>query len=482
MIRKTFFINLILVLSWMVCSSTGLYSYSIPKQGSSVVKNENTLFLEKISKGLQSIATNTQKGVVFVSVSKTIQSFDMIDPFEFFFGGPSLKRRGPPMKEKQEGLGSGFIIDVDKGYILTNNHVIEDADEIILKLANGSSYEGKVLGRDKNTDIAVVQIKDSKYNKEGIKALSLADSDSVNVGDLCVAMGAPFGLDASLTLGTISAIGRGTLAITELGNFIQTDAAINPGNSGGPLLNTFGEVIGINTAIYSKTGSYNGIGFTIPSNLARRVAEQLINDGEVQRGYIGVMLGQELTEDIVKELDLPKGTRGALIASVEPGSPAAKAGLEAADVIVEVNGKKITSYQELRNAIGLLPPGTNVKIAYYRNSKLKNTEVKLGKYASDVQKIQKEDKTDLGISLSSITPSLRSKYNIRSKSGLVVVKVEEDSPLSTELREGDVIIEANRTKINSSKEFSRLLSKQSRVLLRIERDGQLLFVPIKKTN
>ena len=163
--KKQVLINLVLILSGVIyLSSSNLYSYSIPKQGSSAIKNENTLFLEKISKGLQSIATNAQKGVVFVSVSKTIQGFDMIDPFEFFFGGPSFKRRGPPMKEKQEGLGSGLIIDVDNGYVLTNNHVIEDADEIILKLANGSSYEGKVLGRDKNTDIAVVQIKDKKYN------------------------------------------------------------------------------------------------------------------------------------------------------------------------------------------------------------------------------------------------------------------------------------------------------------------------------
>ena len=463
--------------------SSVAFSYSIPKQGSSAVKNENTLLLEKISKGLQSIAANAHKGVVFVSVSKTIKGFNMVDPFEFFFGLPGMGQPRHPNQapeRKQEGLGSGFLIDIDKGYILTNNHVIEDADEITIKLSNGSSYSGKVLGRDKNTDVAVIEIQDKKYNRDGIQALSLADSDQVKVGDLCVAMGAPFGLEASLTLGTISAIGRGSLSVTEVGNFIQTDAAINPGNSGGPLLNSVGEVIGINTAIYSKTGSYNGIGFTIPSNLARRVAETLINHGEIQRGYLGVMLGQELDEDIIKELDLPKGTKGALVSSVEPGGPADKAGIEAADVIVEIDGKKISSFHELRNIVGLLPPDTKVKVSYYRNAKLKTTTVTLGKMDSESKKIQKEDKSDLGISLSTITSSLRSKYNIRSKSGVVVTSIDQNSSFIGDLEVGDVIIEANRTKLKNPKDFSKLLNKENRLLLRIERKGQLLFVPIRK--
>ena len=328
--------------------STGLpvYAYELPKGGRAPLDQEAVSHIAKISKGISTIASHAQKGVVFVSVSKTIKGlpFNYVNPFDFFFGDPFRGGGGQPDRapeQRQEGVGSGFFVDLDKGYILTNNHVIEGADEIHLKLANGLSYDGKVVGRDKNTDVAIVQITDEKFKRRDLVALSLMEnSDSVEVGELAIALGAPFGLEASISLGVVSAIGRGNLSITALGNFIQTDAAINPGNSGGPLLNTKSEVIGVNTAIYSKSGGYNGIGFAIPANLVREVANQLINKGKVERGYLGVILS-EIDPQFTEELGIPEGTKGVLIRSVEPDSQAAKAGMEAGDVVTAVDGRAV---------------------------------------------------------------------------------------------------------------------------------------------
>ena len=246
------------------------FSYEIPRAPANTNVSSNIKALQQMSEGISELAANANKAVVFVSISKTIKGmpFGEINPFEFFFG-PQFRGhpRGQAPERKQKGVGSGFIIDLKKGLILTNNHVIEGADEISLKLANGETYDGKVLGRDKNTDVAVVKIKDKKYNRKGLGVLNLADSKKTKVGQFVIALGAPFGLEASLSFGVISALGRGNLQITNLGNFIQTDAAINPGNSGGPLLNMDGQVIGINTAIYSRSGSSAGIGFAVPAAL-----------------------------------------------------------------------------------------------------------------------------------------------------------------------------------------------------------------------
>ena len=320
--------------------------------------------LQSMSKGIAEISAEAKKAIVFVSTSKTVKGNPFggqMNPFEFFFG-PMPYRQGSETERKEKALGSGFLVDLKKGYILTNNHVIDEADEITVKLANDESYSGKVLGRDKNTDIAIIKIKNDKFKRDGLAELTLGDSDKVQVGEFVIAVGAPFGLEASLSFGILSAAQRGNLQITNLGNFLQTDAAINPGNSGGPLLDTRGQVVGMNTAIFSRSGGSAGIGFAVPASLIRKVVPQLIDQGHLNRGYLGVRLTQELDEDINSGLGLSGDAKGALVSFVQEGTPAHKAGLMAGDVITSVEGKKVTNNSDLTNAVGLLPPGKKIKV------------------------------------------------------------------------------------------------------------------------
>lgn len=442
--------------------------------------------LQKISRGIAAVAGHAKRGIVFVSVEKVVkgQPFGMINPFDFFFGpgpgGPQGEPGRPAPEFKQKGLGSGFFVDLEKGYVMTNNHVIEGADEISLKLDNGDTHTAKVVGRDPSTDVAVVQIQ-GKFNKQGLVQLSLGDSANVTVGDICVAVGAPFGLEASISMGVVSAIGRGSLRITDLGNFIQTDAAINPGNSGGPLLNSEGEVIGINTAIYSKSGGYNGIGFAIPANMARDVANQLIDTGKVDRGYLGVLLS-EMDPDLAKEMKVPSSYKGALVRSIEPGTPADKGGLEAGDVVVTVGDQKVENVQHLRNVIGLQRPGASVKLGIIRNGSLKTLNVRLGNFAdATVSSQETKESGEFGLTLSNPNPKLRQLYGFESKDGAVVTGVEENSGANRAgIQEGDLIVKVNDKQIRSAAEFFQYAKGKDRVLLRIERRGQYLFTPLRK--
>lgn len=468
------------------------YAYQIPQEKSDLAMSPAIRSLQTISQGVSELADQSSKAIVFISVSKIIkgQPYGTIDPFDFFFG-PNF--RGPqynqPRERKQEGLGSGFFIDLKKGYIITNNHVIEGADEISLKLANDETYTAKVLGSDPNTDVAVVQINDKKFNRKGLTQLYLSDSSNIKVGEFVIALGAPFGLEASLSFGSVSATGRGNLNITNLGNFIQTDAAINPGNSGGPLINMEGKVIGMNTAIYSRTGSSAGIGFAVPSNLVKEIALQLINKGAVARGYLGVALSQELDEELISGLNLPPNTKGALISRVENNTPADKAGLESGDVIIEVNKKIIKSRQDLTNIIGLMPPGKKVNITFYRAGKKKQTTLKLGSFpGSDVamkEKNQKESQDLAGLSLETLNRSRHSefinRYQIQSKSGLLVTDIDPKSKAAAAgIRPGDVLLEANRKKLQSPDDFEDIYEDSKRLLIQLERSGTYLFASIRK--
>ncbi len=412
-----------------------------------------------------------------------------MNPFEFFFGPgmPRGGRRMPAPEQKQEGLGSGFFIDLEKGYILTNNHVVDEADEIHVKTANGDSFEAVVVGRDKHTDVAVVEIKDKKFNRNGLVALRLMDnSDDVTVGELCLALGAPYGLEASVSMGVVSALGRGNLQITDLGNFIQTDAAINPGNSGGPLMNVAGQVMGINTAIFSQSGGYAGIGFAIPSNLVRSVASQLINNGDVKRGYLGVQLAP-LESEFTAELGLPKGTKGVLIQSVMAGGPAAKAGVKVGDVVTAIDGKPVDDPQTLRNAVGLKNPGTGVALQMMRDGKKIDVSLTLGDFktaenlfASESEAEPSDSKAgEFGLSLSNVSPELKRKFRLDSREGAVITQVAPNSPAaSVGLQAGDVIIKVNRTRIPNSKRFWEEVKGKDRILLTIDRQGELQIVPL----
>ena len=474
----------------LIGPSSWTLAYSLPSNAEKPLNDENIQALQKISKGVSTVAKHAEKAVVFVSVYKTVRGLPpgMIDPFEFFFGNPNggTQRRGEPRQQKrEEGLGSGFIIDLNQGYIMTNNHVVQDADEIQLKFPNGDSHEAKIVGRDPNTDIAIVQVKEKSFNKSGLSQLVLGNSDGVEVGDFAVAVGAPYGLEASVSFGIISAIGRGSLSITQMGNFIQTDAAINPGNSGGPLLNASGQVIGMNTAIYSRSGGYNGIGFAAPSNLARRIAEQLIGVGKDTRGYIGVGL-QPIDSELQKSLNLPKDSGGTLVARIVDGGPADKAGIEPGDVITAVNKKTVRNESEAINAIGLMSPGTTVNLSIIRNGKAREVVAKIGEYPSDDIQTPKNkggsrEETAFGLTLQKLSPENRQKYNLDSKQGLLVLAVAESSEGErVGLQSGDLIMAVNNKPVADTQTFKNLVKQSgNRVLLRIERAGQYFFVPLR---
>jgi serine protease Do len=459
-------------------------AYKFP-EGNDLSKSDARIAnLQKLSEGVAAITEKTQSALVFISVSKTIKGmpFNMLDPFEFFFGVPNPNNRRNQAPPKQEGMGSGFFIDLDKGYIITNNHVIDGADEINLKLSNGETYEGTVIGRDQNTDVAVVQVKDSKYKRDGLVALSFGDSDKLKAGDFVVALGAPFGLEASISFGVVSALGRGNLGITQLGNFIQTDAAINPGNSGGPLLNTFGQVIGVNTAIFSKSGGYAGIGFAVPSKLVMSIGQQLVASGKVTRGYIGAGL-QSLSQELAEDLKVPKGTKGISITHVMPGDPAAKGGLKDGDVIIRIDKANVTSADEVINTIGLKSPGTKVDFEIVRNGKLMTVPIVIGTWpGEDPTEVSSKpaEESGLGLTVGLLDKAAREQFNLRSPAGVVVTAVKPDSVgAQFGIRVGDLIVAVDQVPIKTVGDFNKAISKKKRLLIRFERSGQFFFLPIR---
>jgi serine protease Do len=473
--------------------ATSSFCYSLPSSQEKPLNDENTQALQRISKGVSAVANHAEKAVVFVSVYKTAKGLPpgMIDPFEFFFGPQGPQGRGggrrdgqPREQRREEGLGSGFIIDLSNGYIMTNNHVIDDAEEIQLKLANGETYEAKIVGRDPNTDVAIVQISDKKFNRTGLSQLVLGNSDESSIGDLVVAVGAPYGLQASVSFGIVSAMGRGNLQITAMGNFIQTDAAINPGNSGGPLLNVSGQVVGMNTAIYSRTGGYNGIGFAVPSNLARRIGEQLIQTGKVVRGYLGIGM-QPIDSELHKSLKLPKEASGALVARVVEGGPADKAGLEPGDVITSINKQNMKNDTDITSTVGLMAPGTKADLGIFRNGKASTLSARIGEFPTDDQTANIKEKGSsgaFGLTLQKLTPFLKDKYNLESKAGLVVTGVQDSSEAArVGVQEGDLLLQVNGKPVTELNQFKSLVASSGpRALIRLERAGQYSFVPLRK--
>ncbi len=474
----------------LIVQATASYAYELPEGNSATEKalpQRDVEALQSLSRGISAIAESANKALVFVSVSKTVKGvpMGMVDPYEFFFG-PGRGGAQPQQRPKQEGLGSGFFIDLDKGYLITNNHVVDEADEINLKLANETTYAGTVVGRDENTDIAVIQVKDKNFNRAGLESLVLDSSNRLSVGEFVVALGAPFGLESSLSFGVVSAIGRGNLQITKLGNFIQTDAAINPGNSGGPLIGMSGKVVGVNTAIFSRSGGYAGIGFAVPAALTRRIAARLITDGKVDRGYIGVGL-QTLDEELAQSLALPKGTSGTLVRQVIEDGPAAKAGLEPGDVITSADNTKISKDSDLQNIVGLKKPGDKVAITYYRNGKVVEAQIKIDPWpesnvlARSKTESKPETENVFGLELENNSANLRKKFRLESKGGAVIVDVKENSPADRSgLRPGDVILSLNGNRIKDAASIKSMLKEGVRLLLRIEREGEYFFVPLKK--
>ncbi len=468
-------IHLMVWIFFMTCCLVGGIA------GSAAARDSNVELLSRMSDAFASIVKKVEPAVVFVQVSKTIKGggpggmagdpFGLFnDPFfQRFFGPQFQPRQRQPRQFKQRGAGSGFIITSD-GYIMTNNHVVGEADEIDVKLSDGRKFKAKVIGTDPKSDVAVIKI-DAKQ----LPTIPLGDSEKLEVGEWVLAIGNPFGLAHTVTVGVVSAKGRSHLGINDYEDFIQTDAAINPGNSGGPLINIHGEVIGMNTAIFSRSGGSMGIGFAIPINMAKAVKNQLIKNGKVVRGWLGVII-QDIDENLAESFGL-KSSEGVLVAEVSPDSPAAKGGLKQGDVILKLNGKTVNDVGELRNKIALTSPGTTVKFDILRDGKKKAIKVKIGEQpdARIVSKANHELLGKLGMVVQDLTPELAQQFGYKEGEGVLVAEVEPGSPAaSVGIRPGQLIEETNRVSVHDMKEFLEALKiseKTGRVLFRI-RDGE----------
>ncbi len=393
-------------------------------------------------------------------------------PFEEFFGEEFRRFFGQPPELTQRSLGSGVIVD-ESGTALTNAHVVEGATEIEVVTHDEKKYKAKVIGADKNSDLAVIKIQ----GNGPFTPARLGNSDEVNVGDWVLAVGSPFGLSQTVTAGIISAKGR-VIGQGPFDDFLQTDAAINPGNSGGPLVNMAGEVIGINSAILSRSGGNVGIGFAIPVNVAKKVYSELASKGKVTRGWLGVSV-QELNEELAKSFNAKAG-EGVLVADVVEASPAAKGGLQSGDVILEFDGKKIESPVDLQRAVGLTSPGKSAKVKFLREKREETVEVRVGDVPDDLQARTGRGKALLGLEVKPVTPELSRQLGLRSTEGVVVASVEDGSPAETAgVQPGDVIREVNRQRVRTVAEFTKAvqgLKAGDRVMLLLQREGASLFV------
>ncbi|GAC1625771.1 MAG: serine endoprotease DegQ [Nevskia sp.] len=401
------------------------------------------------------------------------------DPFfRRFFNNPDGPGGGQPPQQQPEqeetqAIGSGVIVDAEKGYVITNNHVVAQADKIVVRLSDDREVPAKLIGTDPDTDLAVLQIKAGN-----LRALAIADSDKLEVGDFVVAVGSPFGLRQTATSGIVSGLGRQGLG-DGYENFIQTDASINPGNSGGALVNLKGELVGINSQILSRSGGNIGIGFAIPTNLVKSVMGQLIEAGSVTRGRIGIQGGQELTPELAKAFNVPDG-HGALIGKVVPDSPAEKAGMKDGDIVIEANGKPIKDFQQLRYTVGLLRVGDKVTLKLLRDGKPKEVTVVVGKNTDDGKKAAGDELHPglKGATVGALTGPAADAARAAGVKGVQVLTVDPRSPAAKNgLRANDVILSVNRQPVTTVSEFQKLASaKDAQLLLHVLRGNAAFFV------
>jgi len=433
--------------------------------------------LRRSGKAFASVAKETTPAVVFIKVEKTVGVYmgprrQYNDPFQFFgddfferFFGQQMR----PRHFRQMGQGTGFLVSKD-GYILTNNHVVGDADKITVRLHNGQELQAKRIGSDPRSEVAVIKIEGNDF-----PFIELGDSSALDVGEWVIAIGNPFGLAATLTVGVVSAKGRSGIGIADYEDFIQTDAAINPGNSGGPLLNVEGKAVGINTAIYSQSGGYMGIGFAIPINMAKLIKDQLEKTGKVSRGYIGIHL-QELSKELADSLGV-KVDKGIVVTEVVEGSPGEKGGMKRDDIIVKLNGVAVESVSSFRNAIASSPAGTKVRLGLVRGGRETEVTVVTGALPDEEGgESPAEGVQDIGIKVDDLTGEAARQFGYAIGEGVIVTEVEEDSPaFRAGIRAGNLITAVNRAPVKSAKDFQESMARAGKreSLLLLVKDGRL---------
>ncbi len=466
----------------ILCVHTGVISVAAQKLAQTQQEGITTFapIVEKVASSVVTVFT-TQ------TVSRGLTTFPFgDDTLRQFFGGQSPQRQG---KQTLQGLGSGVIVSPD-GYIITANHVVSGAEEIMVGLGTElRKYKAKKVGIDPGTDVALLKIEE-----KNLPAITFADSEKARAGDIVLAIGNPFGLRQTVTMGIISAVGRGGMGIVDYENFIQTDAAINMGNSGGALVDTEGRLLGINTAIFSRSGGNQGVGFAIPANLARDVMQSLREKGRVVRGYIGASV-QTLTPELAEAMKLKGQPTGALVGEVVPKSPSERAGMKTGDVITAVNGKKISDARELRLMIGSMAPGTKVPIEVNREGQSKNINVELaempagaaeqGAEAAPEEAAQPEKATVFGgVAVADVTDDIRNALNLsKDVKGAVIAEIDPDSSAAKAgLREGDVIQEVNKQPVKNAKDLvaiSKRLKPNEKILIRVWSQGRSGFVALE---
>lgn len=440
--------------------------------------------LDRSAKAFSSVVKKAGPAVVHVAVEKEATGKNLgqfpsdlfSDPFfERFFGPQFQHPRTTPKQEKrtfkQQAAGSGFIIASD-GYILTNNHVVEGATKLTVRLADEREFPAKVVGTDPQSDVALIKI-----DGKNLPVLALGNSDALEVGEWVIAIGSPFELNQTVTVGVVSAKGRNRMGINDYENFIQTDAAINPGNSGGPLLNIHGEAVGMNTAIFSRSGGYMGIGFAIPINMAKNIEQQLLKSGKVTRGWLGILI-QDVNEELAKSFG-QKASGGALISEVTEDSPAKKSGLLQGDIVTAINGATVINVADLRNKIAMTPPNTELTLRILRDGKEKDVVVTVGEQPTDMKSLAKK-MTDsplheMGLTMQDLTDEIAEQFGYSKDQGVLIAEVDPDSPAAQiGLQAGQLVEEVNRIRVHNLKDLRQALKKSNnpkQVLLRI-RSGE----------
>lgn len=477
---------------WFSLSLVLIFFTAVP---SAFADDSGIASLKQTGKAFASVARKVSPSVVYIQadtvskVSEGLRSSPFNDELlRRFFGDqlfmlPDGHRK--PSQRRSRSQGSGFIFSLDKGlfankaYVLTNNHVVEGADSIKVTLMDGREVDARIRGADPKSDIAVLEM-----DLSDVPALLLGDSSKLEVGEWVVAIGNPFGLNHTLTVGVVSAMGRSGLGINDYEDFIQTDAAINPGNSGGPLVNLDGEVVGINTAIFSQSGGYMGVGFAIPVNMVRGIADQLLHDGSVKRGYLGVVI-QSLTPELAQSFG-SSVNKGILVAQVAEDSPASRAGLRQGDVITAYQGQEVTETSDFRNRVSFTTPGEKASLTLVRNGRQMQLDVQIGQLDEEPAKLAQAnavESTELGFSVQNISPTLAEQFNVDPSSGVVVTAVQSGSLADMAgISVGSVILEVNRQKVISVDDFQARVGdsrKSGKVLLLVSRDGMSRFVVLK---